>query len=126
MTDPAAIAVYRGPAHVIVSANETYLTAAGFDPRGMPYREAFPQPEYGQIADLFDEVYLAGIITEAHLRTPHGVARLVIAPVWQGGQVCGVATHWQERPHRAGAGCQGVRRPLVPHSVLRAPSAAST
>lgn len=39
----AAMGIFEGPGHVCRYVNETLRTLSGFDPVGMPAREAFPE-----------------------------------------------------------------------------------
>jgi len=58
---PAAIAVFRGPNHVIEIANDHYLRLAGRrDITGKPLREALPELDRLGIVALADQVYRTG------------------------------------------------------------------
>ena len=58
---PAAIAVFRGPSHVIEIANEHWLELAGHrDIIGQPLSEALPRLEEQGIVAIADEVYRTG------------------------------------------------------------------
>jgi len=58
---PAAIAVFRGPTHVIEIANEHFVRLAGQSIiTGKPFREALPQLEMLGVVALLDQVYRTG------------------------------------------------------------------
>lgn len=58
---PMAIALFRGPGHVVELINdEGQRLAGGQDLRGKPIREAFPQLEADRYIDLLDDAYEAG------------------------------------------------------------------
>ena len=57
-----ARALYRGPAHVIVDADEEFRrTNAGRSVLGVPAREAFTEHQYRAAQALMDAVYLSGV-----------------------------------------------------------------
>lgn len=97
-----AIAIYRGPQHVIVAANCEFLAAIDFDPVGLPAREAFPGHEGAQ--DAMDRVYRTG---KAELFHEPAAVLLIEALRDASGQVWGIATAWRwsgartQRSHHA-------------------------
>lgn len=59
--DRDALAVYEGSQHVIRWVSPRLVELAGFDPVGMPVREAFPQPEYAETHRRMDRVLVTGV-----------------------------------------------------------------
>ena len=100
---PAAIAVLRGPAHVIEIANEKYLELSGHRPiLGKPLRDALPELEDQGITAIADEVYQTGIPyigTEFRLLFGTGESRtehyfnFVCQPVRDDGRISGLFVH---------------------------------
>ena len=86
-----AFFVCAGPQHVIIEVNEAGLGTAGFDPRGMPSREAFP--EYGDLQRLMDVCYRTGERQVVYLEYATWVTFR-----WEDGVVTAY------RPHPAAAG----------------------
>ncbi|HEY6828257.1 MAG TPA: ATP-binding protein, partial [Gemmatimonadaceae bacterium] len=100
---PAAIAVLRGPAHVIEIANEKYLELSGHRPIiGKPLREALPELEAQGLTAIVDEVYQTGVPyigTEFRLLFGAGESRtehyfnFVCQPVRDDGRISGLFVH---------------------------------
>lgn len=68
MEAPAAIALLRGPAHVVEVANPLYQRTIGMgrDMLGAPIRQALPELEGQGIFELLDQVYASGKRYEGH------------------------------------------------------------
>lgn len=91
----AAIALFRGPMHVLIWSNEEVLAFAGRDGRGVPVREAFPEERYSETQAAMDEVYVTG--RTIMLNRPRG--SLVVAPrVDARDRIVGVATYFEAAP----------------------------
>ena len=56
----SVIAIFRGPAHILVDGNAEDRAVVPEWAFGMPVREAFPQPEYHDLQALMDAVYADG------------------------------------------------------------------
>lgn len=83
--------VFEGPQHVCRWANEALIEGSGFDPTGMPAREAWPDEDLAQ--DRMDLAYRRGQSRTYH----HPEAVLRVRPLWDEDQVWGVATAWAPR-----------------------------
>jgi len=100
---PAAIAVLRGPAHVIEIANEKYLELSGDRPIvGKPLQEALPELEAQGLTAIVNEVYQTGIPyigTEFRLLLGTGESRtehyfnFVCQPLRDDGRISGLFVH---------------------------------
>lgn len=68
MEAPAAIALLRGPTHVVEVANPLYQRTIGMgrDMLGKPIRQALPELEGQGIFELLDQVYASGKRYEGH------------------------------------------------------------
>jgi len=101
---PVAIAMLRGPDHVVEFANDEYLRVIGRRPLlGNPVLEALPELAAQGIGDLLDRVYTAGIAYAADSmkltlnRGANGAPEqayfnFVYQPMWDaGGRVDGIA-----------------------------------
>ena len=96
----AAIALFRGPYHVMEWCNEENLALMIRDGRGIPVREAFPEPEYEAIQAAMDGVYRSGTVTQLALST----GDLLIGPRSDDrGRVFGVRTWFRLAPVPLGA-----------------------
>src|SRR4051812_43624221 len=83
-----ATGVFEGPAQVCRYANEVLVEWSGFDPTGMPAREAFPDNDAVQEAMM--QALQTGRSVTHH--APDGVVR--IRPLRFEGRVWAVATCW--------------------------------
>jgi hypothetical protein len=106
----AAIALFRGPGHVMEYRNAEQLAVAPRDGLGAPVREEFPEPKFIEIQAAMDECFVTGrTIT---MSRPWGW--LVVLPRLRAdGRILGVATWFdlaqvQPRP----------RPPLLPLGSL--------
>ena len=100
---PAAIAVFRGPTHVIEIANEKFVEISGHRPIiGKPLREALPELEAQGLTAIVDQVYHTGIPyagTEVRLLFGSGESRtehyfnFVCQPVRDDGRISGLFVH---------------------------------
>jgi hypothetical protein len=80
----------------------------GFDPTGMPIREAFPGGHYGEFHAVLDRVYATGVPEE--ISRPIG--QVTVLPWRSGSRVLGVSAHVAVVPRPR-------RRPLlVPAAAL--------
>lgn len=93
-------AAYRGPQHVIIACDIGMLEDLGFDPRGMPTREAYNRPGDDEYQALMDRVYATGQpIAVRDARAPDGTSgRLVIVPLRDDVGVWGLSVLWIARP----------------------------
>ncbi len=57
---PSLMAILSGPDHVFRIANQTYLDLIGREVEGLPVREALPETEGQDFAELLDQVYASG------------------------------------------------------------------
>jgi len=90
-----AIALFRGPMHVLAWCNDELIVFAGRDGRGMPVREAFPEERYIETQAAMDEAYVTG--RTIMLSRPLG--QLVVAPrIGAQGRIVGVATWFEVAP----------------------------
>lgn len=88
-------AAYRGPCHVIVDCDDGMETLLGFDPRGMPAREAFHQPIDSLGQRLMDEVYATGVAGAMESPDRDGnMGIVVIVPLRDEYGVWGLTTLW--------------------------------
>lgn len=85
-----SIALFSGPQHVMIDCNEAMLETSGFDPRGMPAREAFPG--YTNLQRLMDLCYRKGRSYEVEF--PDG---LWVTYPWHDASGSGIATAWRAR-----------------------------
>lgn len=85
------VALYRGPVHVVVYADEGLIERAGRSLVGLPVSEAYTEPEYQPLIRLLDRTYRTG--EKQALVTPYGV--LTLLPRWEDGRVVGVASVFQ-------------------------------
>jgi hypothetical protein len=84
----AAIGLVRGPSLVLEYANDELLALLPRDGRGMPLREAYPEPAIADTIALFEECFRSGEIIP--VVRPAGV--LIAYPRRDGqGRVFGVA-----------------------------------
>jgi signal transduction histidine kinase/FixJ family two-component response regulator len=102
---PAAIAVFRGPQHVIEIANENFLSLAGDrDIIGKPIREALPELDQQGIVALADQVYRSGVPyvgtefrlvfgTDAAGEPMEHYFNFVCQPVRDAGRISGLFAH---------------------------------
>jgi hypothetical protein len=81
-----AVTICEGPQHVIVACNDRLIETAGFDPVGLPAREAFCG--YESLQRLMDKTYATG---RTYYATVDGGA-WVSLPYHRDGQVVGVMT----------------------------------
>lgn len=90
-----AVALFRGPMHVMIRCSDEVIAIGGRDGRGVPVREAFPEEQYGPVQAAMDEVFVTGrTIT---LARPLGV--LVIRPrIGARGRIVGVGTYFESAP----------------------------
>ena len=91
----AAIALFRGPSHVLEWGNEEFLAFVPREGRGMPVREAFPEEQFRDTQATMDEVFLTG----RTLILPRPLGVLVVAPRHADGRVRGVSTYFELAPH---------------------------
>lgn len=84
----AAIAIFESAAFICIYVNAALVAISGFDPTGMPAREAFPDFDAAQAA--MDRCYESGM-SVTH-REPDALMR--IRPLWRDGRVWAVATCW--------------------------------
>lgn len=85
----AAIALFRGPGHVLCFASPELLALAPErDPIGKPITESFPETEFADAIAVMDDVFRYGITR--CLERPFGT--LWLAPRWAQGQIVGVAS----------------------------------
>lgn len=92
MVHDAAIALWSGPAHVLVAANAAFLDRVPAGCMGVPLREAFADPMWRGIQDAMDRAYRTGEV----IAYPWGTAEVVIVPI-RDGTFRGVATHYAPR-----------------------------
>ena len=84
---PKAIALFSGPAHVLIGANEEGRPILPAESFGMPFREAFPQERFAPLLAAMDLTYVDGVTRAVQI--PDG---LVTTCRWQRGQDRGVGT----------------------------------
>lgn len=82
------VAVFSGPAHVLVDTNEAARTILPVGAFGLPVREAFPQSRYAALVATMDRVFEEGGCSTVNL--PNG--RPVTVCRWERGQDRGVGT----------------------------------
>ena len=91
----AAVALFRGLAHVMEWADPEVLNLAERDGRGMPVKEGYPEPHWRDTQAAMDEVYVTG--RTVVIRRPLGL--LVVNPrVDARGRIFGVSTWFQAAP----------------------------
>jgi hypothetical protein len=84
-----SVGLYRGACHVIEFMSPELIEVAGFDPTGMPVREAFPDAAYRDLFAVMDRVYATGRL-ESTLRA----SGLVTVLPWRSkGRLLGVSVH---------------------------------
>jgi hypothetical protein len=84
---------YRGAAHVIVDCCDGAIEALGFDPRGMPAREAFASAE---VIGALDAVYLTGCPYAMDSPDREGnLGTVVIVPLADEQGVWGLSSLWK-------------------------------
>lgn len=83
-----AIAVFRGPAHVLVDTNDESRDVLPPGSFGLPFREAFPQERYRELVAVMDRTLRDGR-PRAVMLPGEG---LLIVRRWERGQDRGVAT----------------------------------
>lgn len=84
-----AIGLFRGPAHIMERANEALDEIAGRDGRGVPVREAFPEPKYRGVQLAMDCCFRSGQETDVEVMG----GRLYVFPRRRAdGSVMGVRT----------------------------------
>lgn len=117
----AAVALFRGPVHVMIRCNDEVLAVGGRDGRGMPVREAFPEKRYSDVHLAMDDTFASGrTIT---LVRPHGV--LVIRPrLGARGRIVGVGTYFEPVPLLPPRPRQPLPEPVVDQVVARVDPAA--
>ena len=84
------IAVFRGPAHVLVGGNDAQHGAVPTEAFGVPVREAFPEPKWRVIQATMDAVYADGLTR----LLPFEGGCLTVQRIEDQGRVLGVATHY--------------------------------
>lgn len=90
-----AVALFRGPMHVLEYADEDVLRLSPRDGRGIPVREAFPEEAYIPVQAAMDECFRSGETLELQRLT----GSLILVPRRDGrGRVFGVATHFEAAP----------------------------
>lgn len=91
----AAIALWRGPRHVLIWANPAFMEKVPRDGRGVPVREAFIEPRYEPFIQALDACWEArGVI---RLPVPPGI--LYLCPRRdQRGRMIGVASWYGDVP----------------------------
>jgi hypothetical protein len=92
------VALFRGPAHVLVEANEEALALFPPEALGMPVSEAFPQETYREVQEVMDAVFGDGL--PRVVRRPEGeitVSRLED----RHGHRWGVGTHFVVRSRQS-------------------------
>lgn len=95
MTFDSIWGAYRGPQHVIIARCDGMTEAIGFDPLGMPAREAFSSPV---VLSRLDTVYRTGRADSLMVPVRGGrEGLLVIVPLRDEGGVWGVTTLWKAR-----------------------------
>lgn len=88
-------ALFRGPMHVMEWRDEEIVTLSGRDARGIPVREAFPEPRWHDVQAAMDEVFVTG--RAVTLNRPLGV--LVVQPRRdRRGRIFGVGTYFEPAP----------------------------
>ncbi len=87
----SVIALFKGPAHVLVDGNEEDRAIVPEWAFGMPVREAFPQPEYHALQALMDAVYADG---QPRSLAEYGGVVTVIRLEDHRGHRLGIGTHF--------------------------------
>lgn len=91
-----AIALFRGKAHVLVDTNDASRDVLPEGAFGLPFREAFPQERYRDLAAIMDLTFEDGV-TRSILLPGEG---LLTVCRWIRGQHRGVATRVDLRAPR--------------------------
>lgn len=86
-----AVALYRGQCLVTEFMSYELLAAAGFDPTGMPVREAFPEPAYRDLLAVIERV----MRTREPETVDRASGRVTVLPVDLEEPGDGVAVHVQ-------------------------------
>jgi len=95
-----AVALFRGPFHVMEYADPQVLVLGGRDGRGAPVREMYAEAQWAEVQATMDEVYRSGELIM--LDRPLGT--LVLGPrIDDHGRVFGVASWFQPSPQLVGA-----------------------
>ena len=91
----SAIALFRGPHHIMDWCNEEQLELVPRDGRGIPVREAFPESTFRETQTAMDDCFHSGRYVK--LVRPHGV--LWLCPRRDDrSRVYGVASHFRVSP----------------------------
>lgn len=90
-----AIALFRGPYHVMEYANEEVIEFSQRDGRGIPVREAFTEERWAAVQAAMDRAFTFGEVVT--LTRPLGT--LVVRPRRDDrGRVVGVGTYFEADP----------------------------
>ena len=93
--DMAAIALFRGPYHVMEWCNEELLELFPRDGRGIPVREAFPEEAFRDAQTAMDDCFHSG----RYIKLDRPIGVLWLCPRRDDrGRVYGVASHFQPSP----------------------------